>query len=291
MRVYQRGREKYYKGNWTHSWTETSREVRVQRFHVRRDDGLVVLVEPEDTVEIHAPLVPSERTAADARTCTASVPAGARVRVTGETEGSAPVRVDAVYRDAPSTLVLRPPRGGQMEISTERPGEEAEEKARFHARWVIGIAVTAAIVACTVLPTYLVLAADGETVSVQPEGVRRRLEWTKPKNRPGYWVPHYEVRAVARVGGQSVTLFDDCSQSLYDCVKGGTCGRVPFVVASHTPEAFHEVGPAPTLTGGRAALTILAVIVLSAAYGISATASRPWYRKDRVNESGSGRLG
>ena len=290
-RVYQRGREQYYKGNWSHSWRETSREVRAQRFHIRRDDGLVVRVEPGGAVEIHAPLAPSERTAPDARTCTAPVPAGARVRMTGEIEGSAPVRVDAIYRDAPSTLMLRPPRGGKMVISTERPGEKGEEQARFHARWAIGIAVTAAIVACAVLPTYLVLAADGETVDVQPEGVRRRLEWTKPKNRPGYWVPHYEVRAVARVEGQPVPLFDDCSQSLYDCVKGGTCGRVPFVVATHGPESFHEVGPAPTLTIGRAVLTLITVTLLAVAYAFSASSARPWYRKGRVDESGAGRLG
>jgi hypothetical protein len=265
--------------------------VRAQRFHIRRDDGLVVLVEPDGTVEIHGPLAPSERTAPDARTCTAPVLAGARVRVTGELSGCAPVRVDAVYRDAPSTLVLRPPRGGTMVISTERPGETAAEQARFHARWAVGIATAAAILACAVLPTFLVLAVDGDTVTLQPDAVRRRLEWNKPKNRPGNWVPHHEVRAVARVGGQSVPVSDDCSQTVYDCVRVGTCGQVPFVVATHAPESFHEVGPAPTTTGGRAALTMLTLIVLSAAYGISAAASRPWYRQDRVNESGSGRLG
>jgi hypothetical protein len=290
-RVYQRGREQLYKGNWSHSWTESSREVWGQPFHLRRDDGLVVRVEPSGALEVNAPLAPRERTAPDTRTCTAPIMPGARVRVTGELSGSAPVHVDAVYRDAPPAPVLRPPRAGRMVISTEPPGERAAGQGRFHAGWATGIAVVAAILACGVLPGYLALALDGDTVNVQPEAVRRRLEWHKPKNRPGYWVDHYEVRAVVKVDRQPVTLHDDCGAPLYACVKSGSCGSVPFVVASHAPETFQAVGPAPTITAGRAALYLLALAVLSGAYAIAAASRRPWYRRTRIVDSASGRLG
>jgi hypothetical protein len=155
----------------------------------------------------------------------------------------------------------------------------------------VGIAAVGALLVSTVLPTYAVLAVAGDTVIVQPDAVRRRLEWHKPKNQPGRWVPHYEIRAVATVDGNPVALHDECGLALYTCVKDGSCGSVPWVVARHAPETFHEVGWTPMVSAGRAAFSLFALAALAVVYASSAASRRPWYRRVRVVDTEEGRLG
>ena len=186
--------------------------------------------------------------------------------------------------------VLGPPRFGRMVISTERPGETEEKRARFHARWAAAIAVLFAVLAGVLMPSYEVLAFDGKTVMAEVTGSRTWQEWVKPKNKPSRLVTYHGVRARVPSGdGLFTTLEDDCDEALYTCVTQRLCAHVPFVVSIHLP-SVHQLGARPALHVLRCIGIILLTLILAFAYAVSTLASRPWYTKKKLNEHGNGKL-
>ena len=261
-------------------------------FHLRRDDGLLIRVEPDARVLVETQIAVGQRHSRDSRTRVAEIRAGARVRITGELMGGGRPGagvIDPVYRDAPSSAVLVPPGAGRMVVSAEPPGETATRRARFHAVWALVLTASLAILGGVAAREYLVLVADGDTLQATPTATRRWEEYVKPKNHSGYWVSHYGVRARASVGGETVTVEDECGGAVYQCVKNGDCPRLPFVVSAHLP-GVHQIGLEANLPEGTLVLLILSTLMLLVLYPASSMGTRSWYAKLRVRDSGSGSL-
>jgi hypothetical protein len=288
VRLEQIGTEQRNKnGGYSHYWREVRREVRARPFYVRRDDGTRVLVEPDPRVALHDDLSRIEREGPAIRARIAELTAGERVHVTGQLRWASGGAPQAVYRDAGGGPVLRAPRFGRMVISTERPGDTEAERMRFHRGWAIALAIVFWIVNGLVIPTYQILAIDGQVVRAKLTHTRVWKVWHKPKNSSGYWVQHYDVRARRASGGEP--LEDECSAMLHLCASAGRCTEAPFVVASHAP-SIHQVGSGPTITEGQMAMIIITLVLLLIIYPASTVATRPWYQRSKMTDYGSGRL-
>jgi hypothetical protein len=286
-RVYQTGKEWQAKGTTMHTWQEVRREVVARPFHLRRADGTLVRVEPDEATILEAPLERIERHARDVRTRVAEVGPGATVQVLGELHGAAGPSTDAAYRGPPGPL-LRPQRGAPMIVSAEPPGETARRRARFHGIWCLAfVALASVVVGATIVD--LILLVDGVVVSATPTSTQLWEEWKHPKNSKGYWDPHHRVRARATVGGETASLEDDCGILVYQCVKAGTCPRLPFLVAEHLPSS-HRVGRQPSLPDWTPGILVLALAMLGSLYPASTHGTRPWYRRRPLVDQGEGKL-
>ncbi len=289
VRIRQRGTEMCSKGSWSHAWRETDRKVEVEPFTLVRADGSRVQVEADERVVIDEALVRFERHAENLRDRVAEIVPGAEIHVTGELSGVGAGAHAGAYRASGTPPVLRPPRTGPMVIADEPGGDTDRRRARFQA---IAAAGLAAAIACAwlVASPYANLVVGGVRVMARPTEVGTWRTWAKPKNRPGYWVTHYAVRAEGALPiGLLVALDDECNGLIYDCAKAGTCPQVPFVVAARNPE-LHQIGYGPTLSAGQIAVLILLGLGVGLAYPLTALATRPWYLRRKVNDSGPGRL-
>jgi hypothetical protein len=264
------------------------RDVVAHPFFVRRDDGLVVRVEPGPSPLLQAALPIEEQSAWDRRSRVARLLPGARVQVEGELTGTVPAHPEAVYREGPSSLFLRPPPGGRLAITTEPPGQLPGKRAVFHVVWAAVAGLLLSLYAGTALREFVILTLDGTQVQATTTGAETWRVWVKPKNSSGYWQHHWAVRAKARVDGADAVLEDECGGAVYTCAKAGTCPRLPFVVSDHFDE--HHLGPSPTLHTGVIALLVLTALILGIAYPAHTVGSRPWYLRKKVRDTGSGRL-
>jgi hypothetical protein len=291
IRIEQYGTQQTSKGNTSHTWKEVDREVRISPFIVVCHDGTRVRVEPDEQIVLEDGLAVVVGNSVNARSRRAALVAGAQVHITGELRGVAGQHArDDVYRGASGSAVLGPPRFGRMVISTERPGETEEARARYHARWAVLLVVIFGLLAGLMLPSYELLAFDGKTVMAEVTGSRTWQEWVKPKNQSAHLVTYYGVRARAPSGdGSFLPLDDDCNAAIYYCVKQHKCTHVPFRVSTHVPRVY-ELGTRPTIGVGRGMLIFLLFLALAFGYPLGTIDSRPWYMKKKLNESGSGSL-
>lgn len=291
IRIEQLGTEKTHKGVTSHVWKETGREVRVSPFVVVCHDGTRVRVEPDEQVVLEGGLVVVAGDRHDARGRYAALRAGDEVHINGELQGASmsSARED-VYRGSSAGPVLRPPRSGRMVISTEGPGEVARSFARLHARSAAAIALVFAVVAGLLIPSYELLAFDGEVVMAQVDGSRTWQKWVKPKNQPSRLVTYYGVHARLQTrDGSFMAVEADCNAAIYQCVQRGICTHVPFLVSTHMPSAY-QLGTRPLLTESRVCGVIAVALLLSFAYIRSILELRPWYVKKKLDESGDGTL-
>ncbi len=288
--IYQRGTEAQNKGQWSHNWSEVKREVWARPFWIRRDDGAVVRVEPDQATVLRDDLSREQRYSIDARTRHAELQRGERVFATGVLAGAALAQPNAAYRGMQGTPTLRAAPGTPLMVSTELPGDTFAKRALFHLKWLVALVVVGGTLAMTVFPKVELLAVDGVSVMARPTQTRQWMVWVKPKNRRGYWSPRYAVRAEYTFrDGQTVSLEDDCGYGLHACVTAGQCARVPFVVSANMP-SVHMLGSHASLTVGRAMILGLALVILGISYPASAASTRPWYLRKRVNDHGRGRL-
>jgi hypothetical protein len=286
-RVDQTGKEWQGKGGTRHTWQEVRREVIARPFHLRRADGTLVRVEPDEATILEAPLERTERHSHDARTRVAEVGPGAIVRVLGELHGASGPSTDAAYRGPPGPL-LRPERGAPMIVSAEPPGEAARRRARFHGLWcLVFVAIASVLVGATI--DDMVLLVDGTVVSTTPTSTQRWEQWVQPKNGKGHWVQHHRVRARATLRGETASLEDDCGVLVYECVKAGTCPRLPFLVSEHFRSAY-SVGRRPSLPEWMPGVLFFVLFMLGAMYPSSARGTRPWYRRQPLVDYGEGNL-
>ncbi|MEZ4407814.1 MAG: hypothetical protein R3A52_15270 [Polyangiales bacterium] len=288
--IYQRGTEAQNKGQWSHTWSEVKREVWARPFWIRRDDGAVVRVEPDQSVVLRDDLSRLQRYGVDTRTRHAELQRGERVFATGALSGAALAQPNAAYRGMQGSPTLRAAPGAPLMVSTEPPGDTFSKRALFHLKWLVALVVVGGTLAMTVFPKVELLTVDGVSVMARPTQTRHWMVWVKPKNRRGYWSPRYAVRAEYTFrDGQTVTLEDECGYGLHRCVTDGQCARVPFVVSAHMP-SVHMLGSRPSLTVGRSLILGITLLILGIAYPVSAASTRPWYLRKRVNDHGRGRL-
>jgi hypothetical protein len=284
-RIHQTGHESQGRGGITHTWQEVRREVVARPFHLRRADGVLVRVEPDEGTILEAPLERIERHARHARTRVAEVAPGVVVRVEGQLHGARGPLTDAAYRGLPGPL-LRPPRGAPMIVSAEPPGETALRRARFHGLWCLVLLTLACVLVGTTIDD-VILLVDGTVVSATPTSTQR---WEQKKAKSsGYWIQRYRVRARATVRGDEASLEDDCGVAVHECVKAGTCTRLPFLVAEHLPSS-HRVGRLPSLPEWMAGILVMASFMLGWMYSGSAYGTRPWFRGRTLVDYGNGNL-
>lgn len=288
LAIHQRGRDWKGKHGWHHTWTEESRALRARPFWLRLFDGTRVRVEPDDRVVLRDELSRVERTSRFDRVRYAELEPGETAHVAGSLFGVAPA-MGSAYRAAANEPVLRPPRGGPMVVSTERPGDTSDERADVYRAWLIGAALLAIILPVVVFPGVALLGLTGETVRAAPVATRHWQVYHKPKNGSGYYVQHYAVRSERAVGGRRQVLTDECREELWGCVRNGQCPQVRYTVSALSDDVV-QVGDGAQLTDGRAMVLGIASFVMLLLYGLTATASRPWYLKRKLVDSGSGQL-
>lgn len=287
--IHQQGREWQHKGQWSHNWTETWRNVHTRPFFIVRDDGVRVRVEPSPNVIVrdrHDNIIRHNLTS---RTRVAEITAGERVHVTGVVVGAAQNASAGAYRAGFGTPVVRPPTVGRMVISAEAPGDTSLARMRFHRNWAVALMVLFAFAVSVIVPTFEVLSLTGRTEWATPTAVRNWRVWVKPKNSPGYWAYHYAVQGTVMRDNTAITVDDESGPDVHRAVEEQTCSQVPFVVSTVAP-SVHQFGTAPYLTVGRCILLGILCLVLVIAYPASVVSSRPWYMKKKVVDGGGGRL-
>lgn len=290
VRIAQTGSEYLSRSGWTHHWQETERMASARPFHVRRDDGIRVRVEPDDDVALHHDLHTIVHRSLTQRVRVAEINAGMRVQVSGELSGAGVLgRAQSAYREGAGEPQLRPPRTGKMVITTEASDDVENSRMRFHLLAAALLAVAWLIVSASVLYDYTPLRFDGRLVYAWPTAVSNWKVWVAPKGRSGQWVEEYAVRGVTEIRGRSVTLEDESGHAMYACAGAGRCATVPFVVAEHAP-SIYQIGLAPTLHGIQHMVLCIIGVIGGLVYPLMAWASRPWYSRGRVDSQGRGRL-
>ena len=287
--IQQRGREWKGKHGWHHNWTETSRSVRVRPFWVRTFRGDRVRVEPDDRVMLRDDLSRIERLSRFDRVRFAELTPGETVHIAGSLFGANAQGPGGAYRAMNQEPVLRPSRAAPMVVSTERPGETAQSRARHYRNWFVGAALVALALPAVVFPTASLLGLTGETVRAQPVATRHWQRYHKPKNRPGYYVQHYGLRSVAREGDRARVLTDECSEEAWSCVTAGACPSLQYTVSALSDEVV-QIGVGPQLTDGRVGLLAVLAGLLALLYPLSVLGSRPWYLQRKVVDGEKGPL-
>jgi hypothetical protein len=287
--IRQRGRDWKGKHGWHHSWTETSREVRVRPFWVRTFTGERVRVEPDDRVLLRDDLSRIDRLSRFERVRYAELTPGETVHIAGSLFGAGARTPGDAYRAMTQEPVLRPSRGAPMTVSTERPGETAQVRARLYRNWFAGAALVALTLPAVVFPTVALLALTGETVRAEPVATRHWQRYHKPKNSPGYYVQHYGLRSVQAKRGSTRVLTDECSERVWSCVNSGACPSVQYTVSALSDDVV-QIGVGPQLTDGRAGLLGVLASFLVGLFPLSIFGSRPWYLRRKVVDGGKGQL-
>ncbi len=189
--VVQRVTNHASKNACTHDWTETSRRVTSRPFRVVRNDGVMVLVQPDDDVLVVDALsttYPDDRPMERVRSAVVRV--GEKVHVYGglaEAPGGA-------YRGG-AAFVMQPPRGGRLLVATDALRDRYRDRVRSLCGFGLASALlfcflhaayTAPVVAMLVFPTH-------ETATVTDA-----REWqTRSKNGLTH---HYVLTATASDG-------------------------------------------------------------------------------------------
>ena len=288
--IHQLGNEWQHKGAWHHTWREQHRTVNVRPFTLVRDDGVRVQVEPDARVVVHDLHDDIQRHGRTHRTRVCDIQPGERVHVSGDLVGASAAHASAgAYRQGGPLPTLRAPAVGRLVVSAEAPGATSLARERFHRKWAIAFLAVFAFLAAAVMPAYLLLAATGEVESVTPTATDRWRTWHKPKNGRGYWVSHHAVQGTFVRDGVTHTVSDETGDGPTGCVERGECARVPFVVSAVAPE-WHQYGSDPHLTTGRVVLLVLFALTLAIAYPASTVSTRPWYLREKVHDTGTGRL-
>lgn len=284
LRVDQVGTEWQHKGSWSHQWKEVRREFHARPFVLRTASGAAVRVEPPTDAQVHGEFTRVERHGYSQRTHVLELGPGAEVHVYGTLAG-AQSSASTAYRAAATTPVLTGTTFAPMVISTEQPGATARARARVHRNMGVALAAWLVFVTLVVLQSFTVLTLTGDVVLARAVATREWREWVKPKNQPGYWRYHYELRADAA----GTTVSDEVSRQLYQSVREGNIRDVPFLVSTVAP-SIHQVGTDPHTGGGRLAIASIAAIAFAILYPIIGLSTRPWYLKKKLQHNGGGRI-
>jgi hypothetical protein len=285
--ITQQGKEWKTKNGWAHRWMETGRQVEVRPFRLALRGGASIPVEPGQQVFLVDKLDRMVLFEGLRRTRTAELSPGERAVISGVLAGRpGPHAMETAYRGGGSELVLQPPRGGQLLISTEPLEQRHQGRAAFHRAWALSFAVF--LGACQLLfaPYTRRLVFGQETQGVI---VTKRHYTTKNKSSITH---HYQL--VLRVDDPRADsppkVAEDVARSDWDSVKEGDSLPVVTVPA---PSAFGydgQLGKQAGLHGVAAGLGLFGFAGMVVFYFARRAASRPWYERKKVVDDGTGHI-
>jgi len=282
--IEQQGREWQNKGRWYHAWRERRRTVKVRPFYVVRPSGERLRVEPDERVFLVDKLDGIEPQARDRRVRTATLSAGEPVYIVGAlVQGFDPQQ--GGYRDAGPAQVLRPPRTGHMQISTEPPAQRFYQRARVHKNLAIASLMALLVTHGALFLRHHALMVAGSRVDAQVVSSRTFRVCHKPRRSSGYWVHHWEVTA-ADPRSTFDQLVDETSRGAWEQIRAGALTTVPFVVLG----PFSQIGYQPTERTATLALFSVGALMFALTCLLILAGSLPWYERRRVVDSGSGPL-
>jgi hypothetical protein len=270
--VLQTGSESKGKHGWKTSWRDHERRTEARPFVIELADGRRLRVEPGSDPRLIDDLEPFRRIDATTRAASATLERGETVAVRGEIVMARDAQ--AGYRGG-EALVLRPPRGKPMLLSTHDLGAPDREAAGHLARWARRLAIGTAIVQLFALPYHASLWF-GETRSATIE--QRWITNVKRKNRVDQ--EHF-VRY--RVAGQTHLVQERVGDEDYPQL---TVGRIVPVRVSPIETT---IGPHPTLHGMLAIMPMLGLCALMVYALYGGFRARLWFER-RLDAEVDGRL-
>ena len=288
IQIRQKGREWRTKHGWSHSWTETQRNVEVRPFQLTTASGAHVRVEPDARVFLVDGLDQTIDEGYAQRTRVAQLDAGETAAVSGVLLQAMIPGQFVGYRSGQQLgWTLRPHRAERMLISTEPLEQRYVRRMRLHRKWFMLLVGAALVIHGGLLLPFHVMMLSGQVVFVSDFKVRT---WTTTSK--GHTHRHYGVHG-QYVDDKGVTHEVDDSISPY--AWGQLSGNppaaqvsLPFVVSSIAP-GIYQVGTQPT--GGISVVFSFALTVMSSiAYWVHTQATRAWYERKLVVETKGGRL-
>jgi hypothetical protein len=281
VEVDQVGEESESSGTWSHKWTEKDRRVIVEPFYMRLANGQRIRVEPNAEVCLVDAMDGMIRVDLMRRTRYAELTPGERVYAAGmlvqapDPEGMPDGRG---YRAPRVSLVLRPPPGAKMLLSSEPLGDRFRERAAFHRGWAWWI-----LFAAFMLHTVFMGYHARRYLGIDTTAKITKLDHFTTKDDEGDEVDHYRVW-MDPFGGSLVS--DEVSSNTFAGLHEGDV--VPVTVVPGAFATFTAIGP-PGTALGFAWLAIPYLLVWWAHYRSREGATRPWYER-RIEDLGSGKL-
>ncbi|MBX7194137.1 MAG: hypothetical protein K1X94_18935 [Sandaracinaceae bacterium] len=292
VRVEQTGRQRRRKGSTYHTWTESSRDVSVERFELVLEDGTRVAVEPGDDVHLVDALQEERRSGPTTRTMLAELSNGEQAFVEGtlsrKAGGSSAQTRGEGYRDGGYTWTLTRPERGPMLICTESLEGRHERRERFWrngAIVAIGMfAIAQALAGMLLWPILLHGVSCEAEVSLLDQYVTR--------GRHGARHHHYVVEAdVTRCRGAEelvgAHVSDEIGGWIWESLDEGDL--VPFVVMRGDP-SVHEFGRESGIRPTTLVMPLsFALFALVAGWGLHRR-SLAWYEQKTIVHTGNGPL-
>ncbi len=280
LEVDQRGTEHENSGVWHTKWTEVSRRVQVAPFYLRLASGARVRVEPTEKVSLVDDMDGVIRVDITRRTRTAELIGGEQTYAVGQlVDGFDPEGEAGGYRESPHSLVLKPPRGRPMSLSSRPLGDRFNRWTRFDGTSAAVVLLAGLLVQLIWLPFHDRLW-NGETV----EANLTKLRHYTTTDSEGDTVHHYEVTASAP--SVKSPLQDEVDEGDFKRLKRGN--KLPWRIVTGRP-SHSAVGPEATASG----VSLIALLLLPIAlitYFVARRKMRPWYERDSFDETEGGRL-
>ncbi|TKC98216.1 hypothetical protein [Polyangium fumosum] len=279
VEVDQEGEESESSGVWSHKWTEKKRRVFVAPFYLRLASGHRVRIEPRDDVFLVDEMDGLLRVDLKARTRYAELTPGERVYAAGVLSRAPDPEAQpaADYRTGGEGYVLRAPRSGRMLLSSQPLGERFHERARFHGRWAMWIALTAITFHLLFLGYHVRRWAGTDTTAT----IRKLDHYVTESDDT--LTHHYRVWLTPRDG---LSVDDEVEPEDFAWMHEGQIVPVRLVegpFASSTTIGGH-------LTVHDLAWSVVPLLLGAwLIYQYRERASRPWYEREVVDK-GSGRL-
>ncbi|MDI1435018.1 hypothetical protein [Polyangium sorediatum] len=279
VEVDQEGEESESSGVWSHKWTEKKRRVFVAPFYLRLASGDRVRIEPRDDVFLVDEMDGLVRVDLKARIRYAELTPGERVYAAGVLSRAPDPEAQpaAGYRTGGEGYVLRPPRSGRMLLSSQPLGERFHERARFHGRWAMWIALTALAFHIMFLGYHIRRWAGTDTTATI-----RKLDHYVTESDDTI-THHYRVWLSTR---DELVVNDEVEEEDFAWMHEGQILPVRLVegqLASNTTIGGH-------LTVHHLAWSVVPLLLGAwLIYRVRERSTRPWYEREVVDE-GKGKL-
>jgi hypothetical protein len=288
--VSERGEERTYKNNVSHTWTETDRRVEVEPFYLVLPSGTRVRVEPDPDVFLVDTLDLVRR--GNPRTRRASLDHGEAAYVEGvlgtgyhpRTDAAGAREVEGLYRGALPTGFVMTNGIERMLISTEPLALRHERRARAHRQMAMAFGL-----ALIVMNTLLFGAANLVNLAGEVVPTRLRAARTWETSNKGVSTTHYGVRSsyLEPATGAEVEVDDEVSGEAWVLATSGE--RIPFRVVRRWP-MFFNAGTGATVGIVRVILGVAGVGGLLLLYRRRARKARSWFDEAIIVEEGTGPL-
>ncbi|MFO0678748.1 MAG: hypothetical protein U0169_19605 [Polyangiaceae bacterium] len=273
-----------------HSWSESRREITLRPFYLLLDGGSMVRVEPEGRTVLVDDLDAGTRTGKNSRVRVAELSQNEAAYVTGEAvRGFNPRAADGTAFRGGTGMVLGPPKGQPMFISTRPLTERHAQRASFFRGWRNGIVAAILLFQGVVFAKFTMLQFFGE--NLQAPVTANRYYTTRNKSST---VPHYEITVRVDPVSGSTSAFELDLGDYERVVRARSVAGsdqpvlVPIRVAKFA-RSVADVGHVATIHVGAGVLVWVVLGGLAVGMWAHGQSRRPWYLRDKVNETGTGK--